>query len=327
MQEADVRMENCFCKDTSTSSEASLLARFVLLRLAASPRMEAFVRRSPLSAPLVRRFVAGSTMEEAARIVRGMNERGLLATLDLLGENVTTRQQAEEATERCAELVRFARGQSLNAYLSVKLTQLGLDIATDFACRNLERVVSVAAECDRFVRVDMESSQHVDRTLEVFYTLWPRYRNIGLVFQSYLYRTAEDVERAIQEQVQVRLVKGAYNEPPSVAFPRKRDVDANYVRLAHRLLSAGPYPAIATHDTRIIAEVKRYCREQSIGPDRFEFQMLYGIRRDLQEALIQEGYRMRVYTPFGTEWYGYTMRRLAERPANLWFVLKNLLRR
>lgn len=303
-----------------------MLARFILLRLSESRRMEAIVRRTPFSQALVRRFIAGESLEDAAVAVRALQDKGMMATLDYLGENVTNPQEAGESAQRCVELVQFIRDEKLPAYVSVKLTQLGLDISTDMAAQHMARILDAAAEAGLFVRIDMESSAHVDRTLEVFRRLWPQHRNVGLVFQSYLYRSDQDVEQAIRDGVQVRLVKGAYNEPPTVAYPRKRDVDASFLRLAKRLLNAGNYPAIATHDGKLIAAVKEFCRDEQIVPDRYEFQMLYGIRRDLQELLVREGYRMRVYTPFGTQWYGYTMRRLAERPANVWFVVKNLFR-
>lgn len=307
--------------------EVALLSRVILLRLAASPRVEQYVRRSRLSAGLVRRFIAGDSPEAAATAVRDMNRRGMSATLDYLGENVTNAHEARESAESCLNLIRFIHSEELDANVSVKLTQLGLDISTNLAVEHMRSILRAAEDAGQFVRIDMEASRHVDPTLAVYRALWTEHRKFGLVFQSYLYRTEADVEQAIADGVRVRLVKGAYDEPASVAYRRKSDVDASFVRLAERLLTAGDYPAIATHDARLIQEVKNVCRRRSITSDRYEFQMLYGIRRDLQEALVREGFRMRIYTPFGTKWYGYSMRRLAERPANIWFVLKNLLRR
>lgn len=304
-----------------------MISRYVLLTLSQNRRAEAFVRRSALFAGLVRRFVAGETMEDAVRVVRQLQARDMLATLDHLGENTTNPEEARVAAEQCLKVLETIHGEALNAYLSVKLTQLGLDLSEDLAAEHLGMVLEKANDLGVFVRIDMETSGHVDPTLRIFQRFWPQYRNVGLVFQSYLYRSDKDLDWALKEGVRVRLVKGAYNEPATVAYRRKADVDAAYRRLSERLLSQGTYPALATHDVRLITHAKEFCRAHQIAPDRFEFQMLYGIRRDLQESLVQQGYRMRVYIPFGTEWYGYTMRRLAERPANLWFVMKNLFRR
>jgi len=304
-----------------------VLARFVLLRLSTSPLAEACVRRFPLSSRLVARFVAGETMEEAAEAVRELNRGGMTATLDHLGENVTTADEARRSADHCRQLIAFIAAEQLDANVSVKLTQLGLDIATDLATEHMRGVLAAASAVSQFVRIDMESSLHVDRTIQVFRALWPSFKNVGLVFQSYLYRSREDVETAIGDGVRVRLVKGAYDEPASVAFRRKSDVDAEFGRLTERLLRSGVYPAIATHDERLIEAAKRFADREGISRDGFEFQMLYGIRRDLQRVLVRDGYRVRIYTPFGTQWYGYMMRRLAERPANMWFVLKNMARR
>lgn len=307
--------------------EVLVLARAVLLRLSSSPRVESLVRRSSISAPLVRRFIAGETMEATVDPVRALNSRGMTVTLDYLGENVTSLSEAEASAEYCRRLIRHIAENSLDANVSLKLTQLGLDIGVPTASDHLSSILSVAQEHGQFVRVDMESSAHTDRTFEVFESVWPEHRNVGMVIQSYLYRSDADIARLNAAGVRVRLVKGAYDEPATVAYRRKADVDAAYLRMMRQLLKDGVYPAIATHDERLIRATREYARAEGIGADQFEFQMLYGIRRDLQEALVRDGYRMRVYTPFGTEWYGYMMRRLAERPANLWFVAKNMLRR
>jgi proline dehydrogenase len=220
-----------------------------------------------------------------------------------------------------------ATGIKSNA--SLKLTQMGLDVDEDLCFENLNRICSTAQTLGNFVRIDMESTAYTDRTLDLFRRLWHKsgYRNVGVVLQAYLYRTEEDVREMNHLGARVRLCKGAYNEPADVAFPRKADVDRNYAKLAALLLREGNYPGIATHDARLIEFVKRYAASHGIAPDKFEFQMLYGVRRELQVDLVQQGYNMRVYVPYGHEWYPYFMRRLAERPANVVFVVGNLMRR
>lgn len=304
-----------------------MLGRTLLLKLADSPRVERLVRRNGMSAALVRRFVAGETLEQTTEAVRALNAQGLTATLDYLGENVHSAEQAAECVERVCETLRHIQRYALRSGVSVKLTQLGLDISDDLCERNTRLIIETAAEMGRFVRIDMEGSPYTQRTLDLFYRVLPDYSNTGIVVQSYLRRTKEDLERLIEAGASVRLVKGAYSEPADIAFPSKRDVDAAYVEQMKRLLDDGRQPAIATHDERIICATRAYAQERARSSDQYEFQMLYGIRRDLQVGLARSGYRVRVYTPFGSEWYGYTMRRLAERPANVWFVLKNLLRR
>jgi len=304
-----------------------LLARAVLLRLADSPGIQRFVRRRGMSAGFARRFVAGETLEETAAAVRALNERGITATVDYLGENVTSRQEAAESAACYCRILDFLDAQRLDSNVSLKLTQLGLDLSDDLACENLRTILERAEQYGNFVRIDMEGSRYTQRTLDLFYRLWPDHKNVGVVIQAYLYRSAADVERLIADSVRVRLCKGAYSEPREVAFQSKRDVDQNFVRLARELLSRGRWPALATHDERMIQAAIAHARAEAIDASRFEFQMLYGIRRERQQGLVREGWRMRVYVPFGTQWYAYMMRRLAERPANLWFVLKNLLRR
>ncbi|HLJ54748.1 MAG TPA: proline dehydrogenase family protein, partial [Chthonomonadaceae bacterium] len=273
-------------------------------------------------------FVAGETIEEAVAAVRSLNAQGIAASVDLLGESVRSREQVAQTLETYIRVFDAIRANSLDCNVSIKLTALGLDIDEALCFANMTRLLTAAGP-DQFVRIDMESSAYTDRTLELFTKLWegpePR-RNVGVVIQAYLRRSAADIERLIAMGARVRLCKGAYNEPPDVAFPDKADVDASFVALMRRLLSDGNYPGIATHDEKMIDATRAWSREQSIGPERFEFQMLYGIRRDLQVALVKEGWRMRVYTPFGDYWYPYLMRRLAERPANLLFVVKNALR-
>jgi len=277
--------------------------------------LQRFVTRQRLTAALAYRFVAGDRLDDAARVVADINRRGLSASLDHLGENVSEEQAARTATEDYLAAFERIAGERLNANVSVKLTQLGLDISADLCRELLTRILQRAQQLDNFVRIDMEGSAYTQRTLDLGLDLHQRYPNCGVVLQSYLYRTLDDVARVNAANVRVRLVKGAYDEPPAVAFPKKADVDANFT-----------YPAIATHDERLIEATRRFAREQAIAPDRYEFQMLYGIRRDLQDRLLREGYRVRIYVPYGTEWYPYLMRRLAERPANLLFLVRSVIR-
>jgi proline dehydrogenase len=280
---------------------------------------------------MARRFVAGERLEEAIMAAQGLNEQGLLATLDHLGENVTSETEARDAAHEILDLLAAIDASGVRSGVSVKLTQLGLDLSPALAAENVERIAARAAEVGHFVRIDMESHEYVQPTLDLFEELWGRYRNVGVVIQSYLYRSASDVARLVELGASVRLVKGAYNEPPEVAYPDKADTDASYVRLMEQVFGEearanGVFPAIATHDTMLIDWAKEHARHQGIPPERFEFQMLYGIRAGLQRQLAAEGYRVRAYVPYGEQWYPYFMRRLAERPANLLFLLRNLFR-
>jgi proline dehydrogenase len=280
----------------------------------------------PLTRPLVRRFVAGEDLNAALAATRQLNASGMAVALDFLGEAVHTREEAGAAAVQYIAMLHMIERHRLQAYASLKPTQLGLDVDRELCKRNIERIVAQAAQFGIFVRLDMESSAYTDATLELVHDIHARHDNIGVVIQAYLYRSEADVRELNRRGISVRLCKGAYNEPPSVAFPDKADTDRNYVKLMQMLLSEGKYPGIATHDERMIEATRAYAAQHSIGHDRFEFQMLYGIRRDLQEQLVREGYRMRVYLPYGSEWYPYLMRRLAERPANLLFVLRGALR-
>jgi proline dehydrogenase len=272
-----------------------------------------------------RRFIAGETVEEAIDAVRALESRGLLLTLDYLGESVKTTAEADAATVEYRRILQTIVGSGIERNVSLKLTQLGLDVDRATCVDNLRRILDPATEHGFFVRIDMENSPYTDVTIQVFETLWQQgYRNLGLVFQSYLVRTADDVARINALGARIRLVKGAYKEPKAVAFQQKQDVDEAFVRLMKVLLDHGTYPAIATHDPKMIDATKQYAAEKGYARDRFEFQMLYGIRRDLQTALVKDGYRMRVYVPFGEQWFPYFMRRLGERPANVGFVLKSL---
>ena len=306
-----------------------MIARSVLLNLANSKGIESFVRKNDWSTRVAGRFVAGETVEAAVETVRVLAAQGASASLDFLGESVTREEDIAVTLDTYLRLFQHLREHDLDAAVSVKLTALGLDISDALCCRNMSRLLHAAGP-DRFVQIDMEGSPYTQRTLDLFFQLWDspeKFRNVGAVIQAYLFRSAEDVEKLIAAGARVRLCKGAYKEGAEVAFPAKSDVDANYIRLMRRLLESGKYPGIATHDPAIIEEAKRFARENHIEPEQFEFQMLYGIRRDLQAQLLRDGYHLTVYTPFGTHWYPYFMRRLAERPANLWFVARNMLHR
>lgn len=302
--------------------------RAVILKLAHHPSVERFVRRSRLFRGLVRRFIAGDTLEQALQVSEDLARRGLLVTLDNLGENTTTIEEAQAAKETYTAMLRAIAESpaAKSTNISIKLTQCGLDLGDELARRMLEEVLDVAAEHENFVRVDMESSAYVERTLDILEDVFTRRKNTGAVLQSYLRRTPQDLERLLGIGMRIRLVKGAYLEPPSVALPRKRDVDRAYVEQTERLLRSGLYHAIATHDERIIRHTQEFAQRNGIPKDAFEFQMLYGIRRDLQESLVARGYRVRVYVPFGDRWYPYFTRRLAERPANVLFILKAIFR-
>jgi proline dehydrogenase len=273
-----------------------------------------------------RRFIAGETIEEAIACARRLQSRGMLLTLDYLGESVRTVEEAAAATREYLRLVEVIVAAGIERNISLKLTQLGIDVDRATAVDNLRRILGPAQQHGFFVRIDMEDSPYTEVTLEVFETLWQQgYRNVGVALQAYLYRTEKDVRRMNELGARVRLVKGAYKEPPAVAHQKKADVDAAFLRLMRLLLDDGNYPAIATHDPAMIDATKAYARERGIAANRFEFQMLFGIRRDLQQSLVDDGYRVRVYIPFGREWFPYFMRRLGERPANIGFVIRGVL--
>ena len=304
------------------------MLRNALLYLSNQPQVFRFVRNNRMAKNFANRFVAGETLDTAVAAVRQLNARGITASLDLLGESVSNEAEARAAgREYTTMLDRIAR-EKLDANVSVKLTAMGLDISEDLCIAIMHEVLEKAREHGNFVRLDMESSAYTEKTLALFYDrLQPNFpENVGIVLQSYLYRTEADTERANAARARVRICKGAYKEPPSVAYPEKKDVDASYVRCMQKLMKGGRYPGLATHDEAIIQEAKRYAAAEQIGTDRFEFQMLYGVRRDLQDGLVRDGYRMRVYVPFGTQWYPYLMRRLAERPANLAFITGNIVK-
>jgi len=308
--------------------DASLeFVRSLLLFLSCQKHLRKWMETSRAARSLSRRFVAGETLEQALEVSRKLNGEGITVTLDHLGESVTTVEEAAQARDVYLRAISAIHATGIQGNVSLKLTQFGLDLSPAECRANVERLVSRAAEISSFVRVDMESSQYTDQTLELVVGLHQQYGAVGTVIQAYLHRSKADVERLCGRGIRIRLCKGAYLEPHSVAFAKKQDVDRNYVELMELLLERGVYPAIATHDEKIIAATKASAAARKVSREAFEFQMLYGIRRDLQRQLISEGYRLRLYVPFGQAWYPYYMRRLAERPANVFFILRNLLRR
>ncbi len=308
------------------------MLRSVFISLSANRHLRAFSESNSLGQRVSRRFVAGMTVDEAIGVVDQLNAENIDASLDSLGESVLQVSQAEESAAVYHRLLDGIAGRKLRANISVKLTAMGMDIGghgagPDLAERIVGDLVAHAASVDSFVRLDMESSDYTEATLAMTERLHARYPGrVGAVLQAYLYRTADDAERLLGQGIRIRLCKGAYKEPPSVAFPNKADVDANYVKLMKRMATSGVFCGMATHDEAIIDEMRRFVREKGVPLKDFEFQMLYGVRRDLQRKLVAEGFGMRVYVPFGTEWYPYFMRRLAERPANVLFLAKNLLK-
>lgn len=300
--------------------------RRTILYLSSHKALRDWVETSPAARKLSSRFVAGSRLADALDVCRKIREDGITATLDYLGENVKSLEEAAACRDTYLGMLHAMQEAGVEPNVSLKLTQFGLDLSESACAENVGALVKAAAAIGGFVRIDMESSEYTDRTLAIVTRLHREWGSCGTVIQAYLRRSVADVEYLERERIRVRLVKGAYLESPPIAFPDKGHVDRNYLALAKSLLMNGEYPAIATHDERIIEAVERFVAGKGIGRDRFEFQMLYGIRRDLQRRLVKEGYRLRLYVPFGEAWYPYFMRRLAERPANLWFFARNLLR-
>jgi proline dehydrogenase len=304
------------------------MLRSALLYLSGQPQIFKFVRHNRIAKSFANRFVAGETLDTALAAVARLNARGITASLDLLGESVHTEAEARAAGQEYVAMLDRIHERKANANVSVKLTAMGLDLSEELCVAIMHKILQRARDYGTFVRIDMESSEYTQRTLDLFeQRLYPAYReNVGVVLQSYLYRTFADVQHANLLKARVRICKGAYKEPETVAYPEKKDVDSNYVKCMQELMLKGKYPGIATHDEAIIKEAKRFAKANDIAADRFEFQMLYGVRRDLQDRLVREGYRMRVYVPFGTQWYPYLMRRLAERPANVAFLTGNVFK-
>ena len=285
------------------------------------------MENSSVSQRFTSRFVAGQSLEEGIRVLNKLQAEHITATLDCLGENVTSLQEAAQSREAYLKALEAIRVNQLQATVSIKLTQFGLDFSDDACLGNVVALVEQARSMGSRVEIDMESSEYTDRTLQIVSSLHHRFGGfVRAVIQAYLHRSEDDIRTLNGQGIPVRLCKGAYREPAELAFPLKSDVDLNYVKLMRLLLDEGTNPAIASHDENILTAALQHVREQKIAPDRFEFQMLYGIRRDLQRRLTTEGYRLRLYVPYGDAWYPYFMRRLAERPANVFFIAKNLIR-
>ena len=302
------------------------LSRAFFLWASRRRALAAMATAFPLTRRMVRRFVAGSTLDEGISALQGLRDQGMTWTLDVLGESVASREMAVASADRYLETLDALAKHGLDMNVSLKLTQMGLDIDRDFCHENVARVINKARDLGAFVRIDMEDHTKTDVTLEFVNSYQGVHREVGAVIQSYLRRSADDIEKLNAAQIRVRLCKGAYDEPPAVAFKSREEVDDSYRRLMETLLLHGRYPALATHDDRLVDLALRFASDNQIGPERYEFQMLYGIRRDLQERLVQAGQTVRVYVPYGTEWFPYYMRRLAERPQNVLFILGSVLR-
>jgi proline dehydrogenase len=305
------------------------LLRSAFISLSRNRPLRRFCEHSALGTRLNARFIAGMQPEDALRVAEAVNRQGISVTLDSLGESVTSPTEAHRAADVYHVLLDSIAERGLDANISIKLTQMGLQQSPGLAESIVENLVQHARSAQNFVRVDMEDSHLTQDTLDIVRRVHahPDLRGaVGVVIQSYLYRSQADIEQLLADGIRVRLCKGAYNEPPEVAFPRKPEVDANFFRLAKMLIDSPIYHAMASHDEALIDKIKTYATESAIAPSHFEFQMLYGVRRDLQRKLVSEGYKVRVYVPFGSEWYPYFMRRLAERPANLLFMARNFFR-
>jgi proline dehydrogenase len=304
------------------------MLRALFIGLSTSRRLRSFAEHSSMGQKMSRRFVAGTTVEELLAATQEVNRRGMSVSVDNLGENVTNAEEAKQSAQLYHQLLDLITERKLDANVSLKLTHMGLDVDEGLCREIVSGLAEHAARVNSFVRVDMEGSPYTQKTLDFVHELHERHPGkVGAVVQAYLIRSEKDVQDLLAKRIRIRLCKGAYKEPASIAFQKKRDVDANYVKLTKMLLKSGVYHGIATHDENIIRETEAFAKAEKIPADAFEFQMLNGIRRDLQEQLVKDGWRMRVYIPFGTEWYPYFMRRLAERPANALFIAKNLFRR
>jgi proline dehydrogenase len=301
------------------------MRRFFLF-LSGNQRVRRWMETSSASKKFTRRFIAGETLDDALTICSSLASEGIMTTLDHLGENVTSIEEAERSRDAYFEALKGIQARGLPSTVSMKLTQLGLDLSEDTCLEHIRQLAARAKAGGGGIEVDMESTAYTDRTLAIVESVNKEIGDVRCVIQAYLMRSAVDIDRMNRLAIPVRLCKGAYDEPASVAFAEKRDVDRNYLALMKKLLDEGNYPAIATHDETIIGDAFRYARERKIASDKFEFQMLYGIRRDLQRRIVDLGYRLRLYVPYGTAWYPYFMRRLAERPANVLFVARNLFR-
>jgi proline dehydrogenase len=302
------------------------MTRNFFLYLSQQQRLRRWMETSPVARKLTSRFVAGETLDDELRVSAELQGQGIMTALDHLGENVTSLEEAQQSAEAYLQALDQIAACGLPATVSLKATHFGMDVSETACYENALRVATRAREIGSRVEIDMESTAYTERTLALAAAIAREVGDVRIAIQAYLFRTPADIERLNQLGVRVRLCKGAYNEPPSLAHPDKADVDRSYVALMHRLFDEGTDPAIAGHDPRMIQEAVRYSREKGLTPDRFEFQMLYGIRRDLQRQVVDQGFRLRVYVPYGTAWYPYFMRRLSERPANVLFVARSLFR-
>ena len=305
------------------------MLRSLFIGLSESKGLRHFAESSPMGLRFSHRFVAGMTVEDAIGATEVVNGWGARVSIDNLGENVTNADEAKHSAELYHRMLDEIDRRKLDANISLKLTHMGLDVSEELAFSQVTELVDHAVRINNFVRVDMEGSPYTQRTLDFVHGLHrlPGHAGrVGTVIQSYLFRSEQDVNDLLAERIRIRLCKGAYKEPPEIAFPKKADVDANYLKLARTLMKSGVFHGLATHDERIIAELKQFARAENIPSSAYEFQMLYGVRRDLQQQLVREGYGLRVYIPFGSEWYPYFMRRLAERPANVLFIARNMFR-
>lgn len=305
-----------------------MVTRSALLYLSRREGLKDFATRFRFFKKMTTRFVAGENIEEAIAAIREINEKGCTASFDHLNESVTQASETEEEVREYLQILSRIDDTGIRSNVSIKLTQFGLEIDPELAYRNARRIVEDAARRGNFVRVDMEASNVTQMTLDIFKRLRSEFglNDVGIVLQAYMRRTFDDVQDLLKMPARIRICKGAYNEPPEVAFPDKKEVDENYVRVMKALLSSGIYHGIATHDPQMIEATIDYAAREGIGKEAFEFQMLYGIRRDLQVQLARDGYNLRVYVPYGKHWYPYFMRRLAERPANIWFIMKNMFK-
>jgi len=301
--------------------------RTILLGLSKNAALRRWMETSPTADRLTSRFIAGHSIEREIEVIERLKRENVLASVDYLGENVRSLDEAAKTRDAYIGILERVASLGVGATISIKLTQFGLGISEEIAKDNVDPLIERAKELGTVVEIDMESSEYVDRTLDIVAAMHARHESVRAVIQAYLYRSEKDIERLSAERIPIRLCKGAYKEPASVAFQKKAEVDRNYVRLMRKMLECGTLPALATHDEKIVGEGLSMVKKRGITPDCFEFQMLYGIRRDLQRRIIAEGYRLRLYVPYGDAWYPYFMRRLAERPANVMFLVRNFFRR
>ncbi len=302
------------------------MIKSLLLYMSEQPRLQRLATSMEVSKRVAHRFVAGEKLSEAVEAVRVLNNRGFSATLDYLGEMINNREDAAIARDEYLAGLDQIHEHRLNSNVSLKLTQFGLGLDEEFCLKNVEPLIVKAAGQNNFVRIDMEGSPYTDSTLRIFTALRKQYNNVGIVIKAYLFRSEKDIQDVLQLGGRIRLCKGAYKEPPEISFKQKKDTDRNFIKLMQILLKSDVYHGIATHDPAMISATREFAQKENIGKDHFEFQMLYGVRRDLQDDLLKNDYRVRIYVPYGDEWYSYLMRRMAERPANLIFVMRNLFR-